>query len=493
MNYQQIIWNDIKQTCMMDVKKMIDDIEKDEHLMTYEYKGVAIWPVIRFYVLQKLIEKLCSLDSLKAGSKNESKWSIIKMIVFSITENPFFTKKRDVVFFNTSTSNIRLQDGRFFNRICDYLDQCIGFPSAMIEEPMGFLHARPRIKKEVFSKLPIFFIVDLRVSISRYFGNPFKGIEPQLNALFSELENNLKDVVKPGELDSVLKEIKTPLIRVVYKAPLYLKLYKWLLRKTCEKLVILEDGYYGLDKATLTKAAKELNLTVIEPQHGFVSSKHPAYSFGDGICKNTTLKKYFPDVFLAYGEFWKNTVKLPNKAVVIGNPHLSTFIDKYSCLPVGKKILVIGSGISVYETKDLLMRIVGNSRAEGFDIYLRPHPLEGPFIAEKYADVIEKGVFVDADDLYFSIASSEIVISELSTVLFEAVAFKKNIRLFNSKYTQTYMVDEIRYFRPFDLTSVDSIFEEQEFVQEAVDYYWNFEWKSNLQRLLESLPKWSQN
>ena len=115
---------------------------------------------------------------------------------------------------------------------------------------------------------------------------------------------------KNSELFLIFEEIKPSLQKLIFKSPIYFKFYRSYISKKCSKYIFIEDGHYGLDKALLIKASRELGITVIEPQHGFVGFNHPAYSFGEGVRKNKNFQLYYPNYFLSYGELKRKKIKI---------------------------------------------------------------------------------------------------------------------------------------------------------------------------------------
>ena len=219
--------------------------------------------------------------------------------------------------------------------------------------------------------------------------------------------------------------------------------------------------------------------TVIEPQHGFISSTHPAYYYGESVLRSESLTSFFPDYFLSYGPFWTNSIRIPGESVPIGNPHLSESIKTHEVersSPSPNNILVASSGTTVRETKELLVSLI-KRLGDGYKILLRPHPLEKKAVYERYKEAIDAGVVIDANEnIYDSIASSALVIAETSTVLFESLALLKPTKLFNSSYSKEYLTDELKHISVLDINS-GKLAESEFDPREAADYYWIADWK----------------
>jgi len=98
------------------------------------------------------------------------------------------------------------------------------------------------------------------------------------------------------------------------------------------------------------------------------------------------------------------------------------------------------------------------------------------------------GLIQDCEELYLSLKSSEIIISEVSTVLFESLFFCKNVFLFNSSYTKAYFDQSIKYFKKIEVSNFNNIYQIQNtsLNSEAIDYYWISNWRDNFSAFLAS-------
>ena len=119
---------------MNKIKNIIDIIEQDEKLLQYEYNNILIWPIIRYYVIQKVIDNVQNLNNPKSGKSETNYFLDFKNILFSFLKNPFLFKKKEAIFFNSNISNVKHINGFYFNRICDYLDKQLNLDSSMTSQ-----------------------------------------------------------------------------------------------------------------------------------------------------------------------------------------------------------------------------------------------------------------------------------------------------------------------------------------------------------------------
>ncbi|MBB1193876.1 hypothetical protein DNC80_09400 [Flavobacterium sp. SOK18b] len=396
-----------------------------------------------------------------------------------MVNSPIFAPKKTTVIFNTNTSNILDSTGKYYNRICDYFYEKDLKNTFFIEEPTGFKHFKSRRHSNYYSKLSFSIFIEI-------YGKILKIIEKsktkQSAQIVDEIILEINEILSSKNLSIDSDKLKSALIRrIILIKPTYC-LYMFFFKLKRVKNIYIEDGYYGLDKSIIIKAAKDLKIKVFEPQHGFVNKLHPAYNFGTEILKNASLKSYYPDYFLCYGEFWKNNINVFNETILFGNPHLEKTIKEKTNFKVKKQILVIGSGVTIIET-NLLLKSLLKYKFEGYEIVYRPHPLESENINSRYSENIKLGIKIDKKDLYDSLIESEIIVGELSTVIFEALAFRKTVYLFNSSYTKTYIDKNIKFFKLFSLDNIESIFDKQTFDNDSIEYYWKQNWEQSYKKI----------
>lgn len=461
----------------MKIDRLISILDNNKEIINQENDGLLIWPVIRFIVIQHLIDKSNNLNSA-SSINNSSKFELFKKTHFGLTRNPFFGPKKATLILSSSSSYIKSDNNRYFNRITDYLHEIDYKNSWKIDEDFDFNKKR---KYPSYSK----FILTIYIEIlTRYilFINPklVKRQKTKINCIIETINNNIEDL----QLKIEDQNIKEALLKAIYRMKYTYKVYNSLFEIKKIKKIIIEDGYYGLDKAIIIKAASDNNIVVYEPQHGFINENHPSYSYGQELLKNETIKKYYPTYFLSYGEFWSNSVILPNKTINIGNPHLEQSYKKVINVRQEKKVLVIGSGVTVKETNDLLFKLI-NSLPNNYKLYYRPHPQESKDFLIRYKDAFLSGVTQDTDELYNSLAKSEIIIGELTTVIFEATILSKKIYLYNSSYTKAYFNDRIKHFNFLDVNNISHIYEDRK--SEIIhDYYWCMGWENAFKQLMHN-------
>ena len=201
-------------------------------------------------------------------------------------------------------------------------------------------------------------------------------------------------------------------------------LYEKILKRIRPKYVLLVCSY---GKENFIEACKNLNITMIELQHGNLDACHIGYHFP----KNINTKKMFPDYFLCFGSFWKNQANLPldeSRVIEYGFPFFEKEVDKIRHLTQENKITFISQGTLGEKISKFAVEL---SKQPGFDyqIIYKLHPGEVPNWKINYPWLINEKIQVidsDAPPLYQLLATSKFTVGVYSTAIYEAIGLKSN-------------------------------------------------------------------
>jgi len=276
--------------------------------------------------------------------------------------------------------------------------------------------------------------------------------------------------------NSLIKEAT----RLSYMKSYFLKL----LDRIQPKIVFLEDAHYG-GQSYIIKWAKERGIVTAEFQHGTVSKSHPAYNYGEGVRNSEEYKKYVPDYFLTYGEYWNNQVRIPGKTYVVGNPHFYESIRKYRDIEEQKNTILIVSQWTMTEKFVKIAEYLAK-RFKNMRIIFKMHPGEmknyeliKPLESFQNVEVKKDG------DIYELIARCENIVACYSTVVFEVLAFKKRIYVLDNKFSRNYIPKELGV-RFGNLEELAEMIEKKvkNVDEPSVEYYFNANWKENYVRFI---------
>jgi len=459
---------------MSRIQPLIDIIDNDEEVRNASYQGWLIWPVIRFQVYQHIINVENGLTSARKGLKFPSN-QILKGFFPALVMFPRL-RKVNTLFFSTTLSLIKVGNAGYFNRVSDYFIPLLSGNCAVIEESIDYKHPMPRLgKAAVFSKTIATLITQIIVELQLVFKTKdaigaYIEVD-KLLACVSELLREQNRTIAADSLYTLRKALVKRLISIKPTAFFYTKL----LRNSSVRVIVMEDGHYGAEKSIINFCAHKLGIKVYEPQHGFLNQNHPAYYFGSLFTKDEAVKRYYPDTLFTYGPYWSSVARIPNQKIEIGNPHFEQTIERNKYTKE-KCILVIGSGVTVSETNLVLKKLL--QLAEGYNILYRPHPQEKNTHSDRYKEVYNDGVLQDTAPLYESLAKAEIVIAEVSTVLFEAIAFCNFVYLLNTNYTKSCYDENLKYFKLIEIDELEVVLDKCGLDREAaMQYYWTFDWK----------------
>jgi len=340
------------------------------------------------------------------------------------------------------------------------------------ELPDNFTYRRPRAFGNTYYHDYIRFMPLLRSKLVRDIDEKSKNA---INEFIKYLKENF-----PVELDSDFYElIRMQLTkedkRLKYRKKYFIKL----IDKIKPKVLFLNCAYYG-GESYIIKWAKERGIVTAEFQHGTVSKSHPAYNYGEGVRNSEEYKKYVPDYFLTYGEYWNNQVRIPGKAYVVGNPHFYESIRKYKDIEEQKNTILIVSQWTMTEEfvkiAEYLAKMFKNMR-----IIFKMHPGEiNNFDIIKPLESFSNVEIRKDGDIYELIARCENIVACYSTVVFEVLAFDKKLYILDNDLSRENIPPEIGVW--FDNAEKLAFFIKDNVKSNHyhnADYYFDSNWKEN--------------
>mgnify|MGYP003671553223 CR=1 FL=1 len=205
---------------------------------------------------------------------------------------------------------------------------------------------------------------------------------------------------------------------------------KKLLKKLKPDIIIEVVGYNRLNKH-VNIAAKEMSIPTVELQHGYISKKHIAYNFPEGL----EMVKTFPNYIALWGGVYKESISVPinkDRLLVSGFKFFENFLIKpHLNEHTGSKILFISQGTIGKELGKLAKDLSETIQNENFEIVYKLHPGEVQDAKKRYAELYKvPNIQVDdklSSNLYKTIATASVVIGVYSTALLEAASLGKNV------------------------------------------------------------------
>ena len=415
-------------------------IENDITILSFKdsENNCLIWPLIRNEFIRTIIGDLFYQENILIPPKASfphSHITIIKAILNNITK---INRLKGEIIIHSSGSHVMTESG-YINRLTEYFGNVDKYKSVTLESisPVDWHWPFPRPNTDVLFDTDI--LAYCRIKSIKHKPKQMKEASEMLDFL----ENQTR-IVLNYELSKEKKEYLTSfLARQISSITPKRKYYDFLFRRLGTRLLLKEEACYG-HSSIENQVAHENNITVAEFQHGSISAGHDSYNFSDSICKSSEYAKVLPDYLLSFGAFWSSQINAPIKHVYIGNPHRTQKLKKINRLKKKTDILVLGDGIETNKYLSLCEKLAKYFLDKNYRIIFRPHPLERTKFVDKQKI---NNVYIEYEcDLYQAFESAKVLISEVSTGLFESIGIVDRIILWKTEKTDFYYP----YSLPFD-------------------------------------------
>ncbi len=451
-----------------NLEKLLD-IEKNEKILEYRFgfDDFLMWPLVRWQILSN------SVNNYEENPKKQTikTKNLLKYSFNVILKYPYFIKNIPIISFGTTLDNL-LIDNCYFNRVHDYYNFIFPEDTIFFELPYNFTYKKPRAFKNTYYHD---YIRIMPVIKSKFVKNIDSESLNEINAFIDFLKNNFAIRFD----DSFYETIKNCLIKEEKRIKHRKKYFLRLIDKIQPKVLFLNCAHYG-GESYIIKWAKERGIITAEFQHGVVSKMHPAYNYGEGILNSEEYKKYTPDYFLTYGEYWNNQINIPGKVYVVGNPHFHESIKRYKDIEEEKGTILIVSQWTLTEEFVEIAKFLANNLKDK-KIVFKMHPGEMKnYELIKSLESFQKIEVKKDGDIYELIAKSESIIACYSTTVFEALAFNKNIYVLDNEFSENYVPEEIglRFKNNHELLNLIKNNDKKE-KKPDIEYYFNSRWKEN--------------
>jgi hypothetical protein len=398
-----------KITDIIELREFMQCLENKYDLLNFEIDGVKPWQLKRVQIDYDLGEICGVMDTphtvFDLKDKIFNMFSILKSSVFN---NPFFSKPSDIIIF--PHSRVKEIDGESIDIYTHY------FVQELQKRNKSFIEIEnPTLGKHYKNKMPW-----------RYY-NEFILVAKNIFSKFIKLRNINDDIIKQVELEIEQRigyyDLTKLLISTTKKYKVESFLYRKLLEKLQPKQIYLVVSYGGF--GSLIKVAKDLDIEVIEFQHGNFSKYHFGYYFGE----EKRQLDYFPNKFYVWNEYWKNLINFPiddDKVTVKGFDFLDNKKKSYLDIQrVENRIVVLSQGTI---GNAIAKKILDNwDYFKNFDIKYKLHPGEYSRWNEYESLLIlskkENIEIIKNTDLYKLFSSCEYQVGVFSTALSEGVEF----------------------------------------------------------------------
>jgi len=406
-----------------NIKELYNDfilLESKYSLIDLEIDNIKIWQAIRWNVFTTISAKIFGLGQAHINSSKSNKLKqIVPMIYNSIFNNGFFAKPHDILVF--PHDRVRLVDGEYIDIntkyfIDDLLSQ--GKDLLVMEKPYTQKHFT---KKNSYTKY-----LDDSILFSSIF-KKFVKVNLQEYKIINLLINDIKKLFGVDiDLYFIIKD-KIKLYKVYYK--FYYKLLSHLKPKQIYMVVCYSYPW-------LVQVAKDLNIEVIELQHGAFSKYHLGYSYHNNSVN------YYPDKFLVWNNYWKNIIRFPLKKEQIDiYPFIfqEREIKKYQHIKKERnKVVVLSQGPISNKMAKIILDNFDFFKDKVIEYKLHPGELQRYKSYPYLMKLLEKDnvSLSNSDNLYELLAKSEYQVGVYSTAIYEGIEFNCKTILCNTMFVE---------------------------------------------------------
>ncbi|MDZ4017819.1 hypothetical protein [Pseudomonas sichuanensis] len=407
------------------------EIENDPAFLTFRssVEGTLLWPLIRNQFYRLLISGLYYQSAplvaeVPSVPRRQALVSLGQVVRHNLRHR---AQQGDVLVMATGAGSF-LRDGKWFNRITDYLVEASPANTVTIEGLMDWHVPQQRWNQRLSYWLPWQGAISLSGRVlqrKRHLHQAREIVEYAGLRAIQLLDLHI------GDRDKDM--LVGMLARKIARLPIMLYAYRRLFERVRPRLLMMEQACYG-DFSPINQVAHEMGIRVAEPQHGMVSVGHDAYCYAPLLRDSQAFRACLPHDFLAYGAWWTEQINVPVNKWVIGHPHYTE--QRQGMLnPQAQEqndILLLSDGIefSIYLAlaTELAALLKGRYR-----VVLRPHPLERARIGLQYPGGRVGDVCIDGNrDIYSSFVTARAVAGEVSTGLFEAIGVAGQVMLWET-------------------------------------------------------------
>lgn len=453
--------------------------ENDSRVLDYhyQYKNTLIWPFIRFKIFREICYKAEDLPRTEL-STNYIPFSMSNFIFRNINGNPFISLQKDIMFlYSAYGSNIQLEDGKWFNRLFDYLYKQYPAHTYLLENADRLPYQR-RFAENVKYTDFIDNIINQQIKNKKA-----TDIDKSTCKKFIYyLQKNIPFKMDTKFWNGIAQSILYYAVSIPYKRELYYRLFRYVR----PKVVFMEDGCYGARNACILELLNSLKIKSIELQHGWIGKIHEAYNYSELLLQSEEYKKYMPSGIALYGSYWASQMRIPIKKYILGNPYFAASVSKATHIDksVKKKhiLFIAGEDYRAYLRllEELLPRL-GND----YTITFRLHPAQKS--AQRWFKVYERyenfSLFSD-NTIYDALSQCEFVTGDMSTALYEAAACDKKILIYDTKFSRYYDTGALGPVYQ-DASQFLKILEDNHFYGIPSRIMFETNWKSNYKHLIK--------
>lgn len=457
----------------------IFQVESDPQIFEYKNdQGEPIWMFMRYLVLYDILSnKLFNVKGIN-NSRNlgiEAAKYLFKSTLHNLKFR--FNSNNAKIIFYTSSRGI-LQNGKYLNQYVDRFATTIDENSISIEHPpLDWNWYSSRINNNII-------YAGTNLAIASTFAKFNKKDVKNVEKLLEYINQRIKKLFGMS-LDEMEKE--KIIIMTCYEMTRMNVHAKWILneitRHKSEVAIILGGAYSWY--YPINRLLKNNGIVTADMQHGYITSSNVVYNYSSNLLGTDEVKIASPDYLLTYGSWWNDQSNLPFKdKIVIGNPFRNDMKKDYDHNKKRTIVLLIGCARNTNGYIKLAEEL--SKIYDSYQVIFRPHPSERLDVQN-----LIKGESIHFQVDYFSnlyqlLEVTAIIISEISTVLFESIGLVPRIIVWRTDFSRA-----ILPVCPFE--NFNKINELIRLEAKATNYslkenlFWDNDWEGNFKNFIKRI------
>ena len=454
------------------------EIEADETILKYtDSEGIPIWMYMRYQVLFKTMGRLL-LGMNGVESARHYNFKAVKYLLLAIYSNlircfKYRNLKFSVLFY--SPGDGYCIDDIFYNRFSDNYASLLGEESITFENAARDWEWHSKRKNDVMFSGPNLAISSICAQISF---KKNKNIEDLAKYVVNRIDTIYKIKIDSFEIRKIIKATRFE----IYKQKRHAR---WLL-KQCKKynvkLLIAVGASYSKNYY-LNYLLRINNIEIADLQHGYFTATNIVYNYSNALLATNEVINATPDYLLSYGDWWNAQTNLPYKnKFSIGNPSRDSKMIFYNSNKKRNKIVLIGCANDTKKYIDFADAV--SKLMQDKIIVFRPHPSERKNAISLYNSNNDSFQLDVNGDLYSLFEETDVIIAEISTVLFESIGLVPRTFIWRTAYSR-YAIQK------FDFESFENL---DDFMQLMINRaevnfnghrLWEDNWEKNFSQFIE--------
>ncbi len=460
----------------MDIVEEILKREEKYRLCEKQINGFQFWQYERFYIYKNM--RTPDKPFMKPKIK---KWKLLKHY---ITHSGRVRKGMQIDICFLAHPRRCLKEGKYE---CIYTDEIARkFPDSItLERFYEEDHLEPvQSSNIVYMDRAIMEAALYSVWKVRFCKRSREKVEKRIH---SEINAAMQGILTSAQI----KESTGRAVGAYYRYQYTYKRLKKMLTRMNPKIVV-EVVSYSQQCMIINEICKELGITTIELQHGWIGKNHLAYNYPAG-----SVIRQFPDKIYLFGDYYKNDIRCPiskDKLISVGFPYYERELEKYrehQRMDKRYTVLFLSQGRFTRGLSDAAIELYKLIDSRKVRVIYKLHPSEYDDWKEIHPKLENSGVEIVGKDgipLYDCFGASDAQVGVYSTTIFEGLGFRLRTFIYHQEFAD-YLNGLIELGIAELVESASDLWEKiqtQNMTDYRVEYFWKGHALMHLERELRS-------